>query len=84
MEQDVLQDYLNMQGYSTKTKVVIASAIRQERSIRDLERTVKQIADAIDKGNQKQASKARGVWNAIWHGLGVVKAEGDKIFKEDR
>jgi hypothetical protein len=82
MEQDVLQDYLSMQGYSTKTKVVIVSAMRQERSMADLERKVQRIAEAIDRTNQKQASKGRGLWQAVWHGLGVIKAEGDKIFKE--
>jgi hypothetical protein len=27
-------------------------------------------------------SRGRGLWQALWHGVGIVKTEGDKLFKE--
>jgi hypothetical protein len=30
----------------------------------------------------KPPSWVRSLWNAFWHGVGVTKAEGDKVFKE--
>ena len=38
--------------------------------------------ETLRSEQKAQHNKGRGLWQAIWHGVGVVKAEGDKLFKE--
>jgi hypothetical protein len=79
MEPDSHEDVLSM--YSTKTKMLIRHIMRSDGRQIEIERRVKEIAVAIDRRNAEQAGKARGLWQSIWKAAGVLKAEGDKLFK---
>lgn len=54
---------------------VLAEKYRLQKETHD---AVLQIRAELAAGKNKK----RGLWNAFWHGLGIIKSEGDKIFKE--
>jgi hypothetical protein len=54
----------------------------QLKQLQDVSGDVRMVKEAIKEGHKKQVSVLRGLWNAVWHGFGVIKAEGDKVMKE--
>lgn len=60
---------------TTQTKVeAVLRKFRLDRVPDDIEK--------MRNENAKQRSKGRGLWQAAWHAVGVLKAEGDKLFKD--
>jgi hypothetical protein len=76
MEQDTHKDIWDM--LTTKTRMLMRHIQRSDGTLVEIERRMREITVPADR----RKDKGRGVWNAIWTGLGVIKAEGDKLFKE--
>jgi hypothetical protein len=64
-----------------------ALAMEQLGKTIDLDRAesaklVAELKAAYEARQGKPPSWVRTMWNAFWHGAGVAKAEGEKMFKE--
>jgi hypothetical protein len=74
-ERKVYNEVMASAGRSTITKIKTAL---QECGLTDTPAQVIALRQEIEK----QRRKGRGLWQAVWHGIGIVKSEGDKLFKE--
>lgn len=48
------------------------------KTLQELRVDVTDIKKTVKNGK----TRGRGLWQAIWHGFGVIKSEGDKLFKD--
>jgi hypothetical protein len=76
MEQDSHKDIWDM--LTTKTRMLMRHIQRSDGTLVEIERRMKEITVPTER----RKDRSRGVWQALWHALGVFKAEGDKLFKE--
>ena len=74
MEQDTHKDIWDM--LTTRKKMLMRHIQRSDGQLIEIERRMKDFAVNPDR------RKSKGLWQALWHALGVFKAEGDKLFKE--
>lgn len=76
MEQDSHKDIWDM--LTTRKRMLMRHIQRRDGQLIEIERRLREIPVATER----RKDRGRSLWQAIWHGLGVIKSEGDKIFKE--
>jgi DNA primase large subunit len=64
-----------------KTTQKIEAALKRYGLDRIPAEVLKEV-QALRNEQKRQHGRGRGVLQAIWHGVGIIKTETDKLFKE--
>jgi hypothetical protein len=67
-----------LEGLSTVTRQKFKAMCKQVNRL--VEISAQDLAE-IQALRKEQKGRGRGLWQALWAGLGTVKTEGDKLFK---
>lgn len=62
--------------------IELPSDVLEGRRANDTLHRIEKHVQHIEEQVGRQKSRGRGLWNALMHGIGVFKSEGDKLFKE--
>lgn len=77
MEQDTFEDLISQ--FTTRKKMLMRHIRNSNGHMVEIERRLRDIGVPVERRGK---DRGRGVWQALWHALGVFKSEGDKLFKE--
>jgi sulfur relay (sulfurtransferase) DsrC/TusE family protein len=80
---DIIQGSLTDTGkWREEIRRMLAEALSREGEMASHLQDVSAAVRQIQAQNSKPPSWVRTMLNALWHGVGVTKAEVDKLFKE--